>query len=285
MKNIFLEDFNLDILIALIKNVGLEVMEIYESNDFQTTYKSDNTPLTKADLITNNLLCKSLKELYPKIPIISEESTLPSFESLETCEFFWCLDPIDGTKEFIKKSGEFTINIGLVYKGLPVLGLVYAPVFKKLYFAKAGEGAFLELDDLLFTLPLKSQVEEQIKNKNTKEFKILASKNNLNIQTQDFINSIKISNKILVQKGSSLKLCEVASGEGDIYPKFSTTMCWDTCASHAILLECKKDIFIYKQEVPNINSKESRYSVSELIENDFKNQNFLACSKDALKFI
>ncbi len=285
MQSISLKDFSLDALISLIKSVGVEVLKIYESNNFQTTMKSDNTPLTRADLITNDLLCKSLIKLYPKILIISEESALPSYEKLKTCDFFWCLDPIDGTKEFIKKSGEFTINIGLVHKGLPVLGLVYAPVFKKLYYAKKGEGVFLELDDLLFTLPLQNQAENQEKNENTEEFKILASKNNLNKKTQDFINSIKMPRKILIQKGSSIKLCEVASNEGDIYPKFSTTMCWDICASHAILLECKKDIFIYKKEQASVAFEKLRYDASELIKNDFKNPNFLACSKDILTLI
>lgn len=139
LKNVNIED---------IKNIALKagqiIMEIY-NKDFTVEYKDDKSPLTEADTKSNEFICKALEELYPNIPIMSEENKQVDYEIRKYWEYYWCIDPIDGTKEFIKKNDEFTVNIALIHKDTPVLGVVYAPAIDKIYWAKKNEGAYLEV--------------------------------------------------------------------------------------------------------------------------------------------
>jgi len=226
-----------------IKSIALEagdaIMEIYE-NDFQgkqafaVEYKDDKSPLTKADLKSNEIICKRLTELYPKIPILSEENKEVAYKERKNWEYYWCIDPIDGTKEFIKKNGEFTVNIALIHKNKPVLGVVYAPVLNDIYFAKEGFGAF------------KNNTKLPIKRDDDK-FIIVVSKSHMSDETQKYIDEIKTKKeKVLISKGSSLKLCLVAEGLADIYPRLAPTMEWDTAAAHAVVLESGKQVVEYE---------------------------------------
>lgn len=239
ITNIKLED---------IKNIALKageaIIEIYEK-DFHIEYKEDKSPLTEADTKSNKIICDALEKLYPNIPILSEENKLVEYETRKEWKYYWCIDPIDGTKEFIKKNGEFTVNIALIYKDTPVLGVVYAPVLDAMYSAKKGEGAFLNGDKL----PLK------INTKKDEILYVVASKSHLSEETQEFINSLDTKEVVQVSKGSSLKLCMVAEGVADVYPRLAPTMEWDTAAADAIVRESGKMTYQFEIDKPIVYNK------------------------------
>ncbi|QKF81079.1 3'(2'),5'-bisphosphate nucleotidase CysQ [Halarcobacter ebronensis] len=234
IKNINIEDIK-----KIAIEAGKAVMEIY-NEDFDVCYKEDSSPLTKADLQANEIICNSLYKLYPNIPIMSEENKQVDFEIRKNWEYYFCIDPIDGTKEFIKKNDEFTINIALIEKSIPVLGVVYAPALNDLYWAKEGEGAF------------KNGIKLPIKiNKNKKSLlHVVSSRSHQTKQTQEFIDNLETKEIVQISKGSSLKLCMVASGEADIYPKLGPTMEWDTAAADAIVRESGKMTYQFENKKP-----------------------------------
>lgn len=231
-----------------IKEIALEagkvIMDIYQK-DFAVEYKDDNSPLTEADLKSNEIICSRLKTRYPDIPILSEENKEVAYKTRKDWEYYWCIDPIDGTKEFIKKNGEFTVNIALIHKDTPVLGVVYAPDLKDIYSAKQGKGAFKNGQKL----PL------QINHTPEKYLRVVASKSHLSEETQAFIDDLAGTTESIeqVSKGSSLKLCMVAEGEADIYPRLAPTMEWDTAAAHAVVLEAGKNVYTYNDNSESLN--------------------------------
>ena len=229
-----LNKINLKEIISISQKAGNEIMKIYQK-DFQIEYKDDKSPLTEADTKSNEIICNALIELYPNIPILSEENKVIEYETRKDWEYYWCIDPIDGTKEFIKKNDEFTVNIALIHKNTPVLGVVYAPAIDAMYSAKKGEGAFLNGQKL----PIKVN-----KNRSEKLF-VVASKSHLSEETQDFIDNLEAQEIEQVSKGSSLKLCMVATGEADIYPRLAPTMEWDTAAADAVVRESGKITYQY----------------------------------------
>ena len=242
-----------------IKRIALEagaaIMEIYKQ-DFGVEYKEDQSPLTQADLKANAIICDALQKLYPMIPIMSEENKQTPFEIRKNWEYYWCIDPIDGTKEFIKKNDEFTVNIALLHHNIPVLGVVYAPALGEMYYAKKSEGAFFEqLDDLHSIIKKKKLPFVQ-----KEEFKVVASKSHLSKETEDFINKLSVDYPFLTiqSRGSSLKLCMVATGEADIYPRLAPTMEWDTAAADAIVREAGRMTYQYPLtvEFPLLYNKE-----------------------------
>jgi len=224
---------------------GKEVIEIY-NKDFEVEYKDDKSPLTIADLKSNEIICQSLISLYPDIPILSEENKTIEYKDRKNWEYYWSIDPIDGTKEFIKKNGEFTINIALIYKDTPILGVVYAPVLNDIYSAKKGNGAF------------KNGVKLPIK-RDDNNLVVVASKSHLSPETEDYINSLELNGKELIKisKGSSLKLCMVAEGVANIYPRLAPTMEWDTSAADAIVREAGKMCYDFKLNTPMVYNKEN----------------------------
>jgi len=234
-----LDKLDINHIIKIAKNAGSKALEIYNTHNLQIDYKDDNSPLTKADIQANQIICDNLKKLFPKIPIISEENKQIDYNIRKKYLYYWCIDPIDGTKEFIQKNGEFTINIALIYKNTPVLGVVYAPVLDELYYAKKGYGAF------------KNNKKLPLVKTSTNKYIITASKSHLSTETKQFINNIKTSKeKVIISKGSSLKLCMIASGEADIYPRLSPTMEWDTAAADAIVRESGKMVYQYNSNIP-----------------------------------
>ena len=242
--------------INIIKNIALDagklILKIY-SQDFDIEYKEDNSPLTTADIISNDFICKNLRLLYPTIPILSEENKEVPYSIRKNWEYYWCIDPIDGTKEFIKKNGEFTVNIALIYKNKPVLGVVYAPVLNDIYYAKQNSGAFKNS----IQIPTIRDDEKLI---------IVASKSHLTKETEDFISNIKSPKiKQLVSKGSSLKLCMIASGEADIYPRLSPTKEWDTAAAHAIVLESGKNVYKFNTDEQLVYNKNNLLNPSFIV--------------------
>jgi len=227
-----LDQIDIQDIIKIAKDAGKAIMEIY-IQDFAVEFKTDNSPLTIADRKANEIIVTSLNRLpvntllKQSIPILSEEGRSVPYDERKNWDYFWLIDPLDGTKEFVKRNGEFTINIALIHNKTPVLGVVYSPVLNVCYWAKKGEGAFKDGKKL----PLKA-------NKKRDVYKIVASRSHMSNETKDFIESIDTDKeKVIISIGSSLKICLVAEGEANIYPRLGPTMEWDTAAAHAIVNE------------------------------------------------
>ena len=241
-----LKDIKLEKIVAIAKEAGDAIMKIYKK-DFAVEYKEDNSPLTEADTKANEIICSKLERLYPDIPIMSEENKQTEYEVRKNWEYYWCIDPIDGTKEFIKKNDEFTVNIAFIHKDTPVIGVVYAPAIDEIYKAKKGEGAYKNGQKL--PLQLNKHIEEKLH--------IVASKSHLSQETQEFIDSLDTKETEQVNKGSSLKLCMVATGEADIYPRLASTMEWDTAAADAVVREAGKMTYQFETEKPMMYNKKN----------------------------
>ena len=225
---------NIQDIVTITKEAGDAIMQVYKQN-LEVEYKQDNSPLTPADKKANDIIETGLNQLSVNFPILSEEGKSIPYEDRKHWEYFWLVDPLDGTKEFVKKNDEFTVNIALIHKNTPVLGVVYAPALGVCYWAKKDEGAFKDGQKL----PLKT-----VDQRNT--YQIVASRSHMSDETQAFIDAIETSKeKELISIGSSLKICLVAEGEADIYPRLGPTMEWDTGAAHAIIQESGKSIKSY----------------------------------------
>jgi|TARA_B110000305_G_C19362892_1_gene600338 3'(2'), 5'-bisphosphate nucleotidase len=207
-------------------DAGREIIKIY-NKPFTAKMKKDRSPVTKADLVANKLICAALENINPKIQIISEEGK----KSLHSkTNIFWCVDPLDGTKEFIKKNGEFTVNIGLIKNGRPIHGVIYSPVKKEIFYTlnKCAYSAKISSKNIYSK---KKQIKVKPKN-NLKDRVLLLSRSharNIELSKKHFrTNKVKYL-------GSSIKFCYIANGLGNIYPRLGPTMEWDTAAGHAIL--------------------------------------------------
>ena len=217
------------LLIALESaiNAGSEIMKIYESDNFEIEVKEDASPLTKADKTAHQIITKYLSKTG--LPILSEEGKHIPFEDRNSWGKFWMVDPIDGTKEFIKRNGEFTINIALIYQQKPILGVVYAPALHELYYAQNTLGAF-KINTTL-NIDLNNILSDSIKlpvSKTNNIYTIVASRSHLSKETTDFIEQLKndYDEIEMISRGSSLKFCLVAEGAADCYPRFAPTMEW-----------------------------------------------------------
>lgn len=217
---------------------GEEILKIY-NKDFNIEFKADKSPLTEADLVSNNIIVHSLQET--NIPIISEENKLFPYEIRKEWSSCWIIDPIDGTKEFIKKNGEFTVNVALVVEGVCKLGIIYVPATKLLYYTDENKtNAFKTIipDQYDIDMSFLFKGQDFIKPRLQNRFKqtIVGSRSHMNDATMQYVNDIKQSGKEieLICKGSSLKFCLVAEGKADVYPRFAPTMEWDTAAGQAI---------------------------------------------------
>ncbi len=226
----------LKIAIEAAIEASKKILEIYK-NDFEVLIKDDKSPLTAADIASNKIIKNYLEK--SNIPILSEEGIHTAYETRKNWELVWIVDPIDGTKEFIKKNGEFTVNIALVKVNEPILGVIVAPVLNQIYFShyKLGSFKYENLDLVKYDINqiIKSSIRLPIKKENN-DYKVVASRSHLSKETENFINEIKLSKKNIkiVSIGSSLKLCLVAEGKADCYPRHAPTMEWDTAAGHAI---------------------------------------------------
>lgn len=225
-------------------DAGLAILQVYQSDDFDVQIKNDASPLTRADCVSHNIIQRCLSD-YDQ-PILSEEEGNIEYAGRKNWNRFWLIDPLDGTKEFIKRNGEFTVNIALIEEGVPVLGVVFAPVMDELYFASRGLGAFKILHasgveassleafcDAAILLPRVSY------DKNKRPYTIVGSRSHLSAQFESFVaEKMKIHGNIDVRSiGSSLKICLVAEGTADVYPRLGPTMEWDTAAGHAVASE------------------------------------------------
>ena len=244
----------IEIAIKASIEAGKAIMEIYDT-DFKIEYKDDNSPLTTADNASHHVIMTYLQST--KLPVLSEEGKQLPFEKRKAWHQFWLVDPLDGTKEFIKRNGEFTVNIALVENGIPVAGVIYVPVTDVLYTGIKSEGAF----KLKGTGDFKCLVEELKKKavflpeiKKTDAFMVVASRSHLSAETEAFIKNLKKDHTHIqiVSKGSSLKLCLIAEGAADIYPRFAPTMEWDTGAGHAIVSAAGGKVVLAEDEKTNV---------------------------------
>jgi 3'(2'), 5'-bisphosphate nucleotidase len=220
-------NFLLHKAIAAAESACKEILEVYHSDDFQTEAKGDKSPLTLADKRAHNAIVKTLEQT--EIPVLSEEGKDIPYEQRKNWKRFWMVDPLDGTKEFIKRNGEFTVNIALIENNKPVMGVVAVPVSGEVFYGMVGEGAYLKQDN---KVKQKLQVSKPA-DLSAQHVLVVASRSHLNEETQAFIN--KLDKPQLVSAGSSLKFMLIAKAEADIYPRFAPTMEWDTAAAHAIM--------------------------------------------------
>jgi len=240
---------------------GNVIMEVYDSADFETEFKKDDSPLTRADLESNKVIMSYLTKT--DIPIISEEKKNLDYRERKNWEICWMVDPLDGTKEFIKRNGEFTVNIALIKNETPILGVIYVPVTQELYYANVEEGkSYKIVVDNTKELPgnLFDQ-ENQLAHaeKSGSKIKVVGSRSHMNDQTEQFIEELKSEGKEveIVSKGSSLKFCIVAEGKADIYPRVAPTMEWDTAAGHAICTAMALEVTNWETGKPLTYNKEN----------------------------
>jgi len=249
----------LKVAIVASLEAGKEIMKVYESGDFQTVVKSDNSPLTIADTKAHDVIFRHLKKTG--ILTLSEEGRDIPYDERRKEDTIWIVDPIDGTKEFIKKNGEFTVNVALVKDHIPVLGVIYVPAQETLYYSLSGMGAFKVavtdgLDASWGDIVARSQ-KLPLRNANSR-FAVVGSKSHMNEETYSFIDSLEKEHGPIdfVSKGSSLKLCMVAEGVADLYPRFAPTMEWDTAAGTAIILASGGTVINYETGMPLLYNRE-----------------------------
>lgn len=242
---------------------GEEILSIYNDpdSDFQIERKADHSPLTIADRKAHDIISRILQDT--PFPILSEEGRSLPYEERRNWEALWIVDPLDGTKEFIKRNGEFTVNIALVRYSVPVLGVIYLPVKQELYFAAENLGAYKQSGiTALDHFSLDTLVEGSIRlpEKQTRDsFVIVASRSHLTAETETYIEEMKCCHgKVeLLSSGSSIKICLVAEGKADVYPRFAPTMEWDTAAGHAIAKAAGMEIYQAGKGKPLFYNKEN----------------------------
>jgi 3'(2'), 5'-bisphosphate nucleotidase len=220
--------FDVQKIIGIAEDAGRAVMEVYSGTDFNTTYKEDRSPLTLADTASHKIITEQLKALDPALPVLSEESVAVPYEERRHWKAYWLVDPLDGTKEFIKRNGEFTVNISLIEDNAPVLGVVSAPSLGVTYYASSGEGAFKKEKD-------KGGVKIGVRQRREGGLRIVSSRSHGSEALARFL--AKIGPAEHIGMGSSLKLCLVADGTAHLYPRFGPTMEWDTAAAQCIVEE------------------------------------------------
>jgi len=227
---------NLKTAITAALEAGKVILDVYQSKDFEVELKGDNSPLTKADLVSHNVIMSYLSKTG--IPVLSEEGKSISYNKRKDWHQLWIVDPIDGTKEFIKRNGEFTVNIALIENQKPVLGVIFVPATGELYFSTKEMGSYkisVNLEDYkidsFLHLAKKLPIERE-----DETFTVVASRSHMSKETESYISEMhqKHGSVNLISKGSSLKLCMVAEGQADCYPRFAPTMEWDTAAGQAI---------------------------------------------------
>jgi 3'(2'), 5'-bisphosphate nucleotidase len=249
-------------LLEIVKQAGEAIMKIY-AKDFDVQIKTDNSPLTEADRESNKIIIEALKQQHPNIPLISEENKLTPFGERKNWKRFWLIDPLDGTKEFIKKNGEFTVNVALIEEGTPVIGVVGVPAHNKIYFGVNGFGSYISENNQKIQ-PIANGTHYLQK----QTVKVVASRSHLSNETLQFVEELKQHGKQVdfISSGSSLKFCLVAEGKADVYPRFGPTMEWDTAAAHAVALYAGKSVHDYVVKQPLIYNKENLLNPWFLVE-------------------
>ncbi|OUS01703.1 3'(2'),5'-bisphosphate nucleotidase [Flavobacteriales bacterium 33_180_T64] len=250
---------NLKIAIEASLNAGEVIMQVYNTT-FDVEIKDDKSPLTEADKRANDIINSFLQPT--PIPIISEENKQIDYSVRKDWDTCWIVDPVDGTKEFIKRNGEFTVNIALVKNGTPQLGVIYVPASKSLYFADVLKNQAFKAELTIHNTPINEvlQRSKPLQTKeSTNEVEVVGSRSHMSQETLDFVEHLKTLGKDvkIVSKGSSLKFCLVAEGNADIYPRFAPTMEWDTAAGHAICNAVGVDVISKETNASLLYNKEN----------------------------
>ncbi len=256
---------NINEIIKLSIKAGEAIMEVYEDESafVNIDIKSDNSPLTIADTISNNIIVEELKRLYPEIPVISEEIESLPYAERKDWKTFWLVDPLDGTKEFIKRNGEFTVNIALISEGMPVMGVIYVPVKNEVYFGEVGKGAFKHVEDGVDVV-LKGHCLNKVKT-------AVGSRSHESPEETKVLERFSVQDKISI--GSSLKFCLLAEGKAHVYFRFGPTMEWDVAAGHAILRAAGGEVF----------KGDSTQEIFTYNKPDLRNGSFLCVGSDYFK--
>ncbi|WP_300056847.1 3'(2'),5'-bisphosphate nucleotidase CysQ [uncultured Roseobacter sp.] len=218
-----------EVMRRLSIEAGAKIMEIYDADDFDVKVKSDDSPVTAADEAADALISAGLREAFPDVMLVTEEQSATHDTSGDT---FLIVDPLDGTKEFIHRRGDFTVNIALVEKGVPTRGVVYAPAKGRMFYTEADGHSVEETGDLALDQVGPTQAMS-VSDADNAALMVVASKSHRDQATDDYINKYAV--KDMKSAGSSLKFCLVATGEADLYPRLGRTMEWDTAAGHAVL--------------------------------------------------
>ncbi len=245
-----------------VVDAAAEILQIYaDPKRFETEHKSDDSPLTAADVAANKLIVARLQELTPHIPILSEESKQAPWTERRHWQECWVVDPLDGTREFLKRNDEFTVNVALVRDHKPILGVVYAPALQHWYWAAEGEGAWYQKGQ---QVPVTIQVADKPADR---PWKVVGSRSHNTPEVDAFVE--RLGQAEMVAMGSSLKLCLVADGSADVYPRLGPTSEWDTCAAQVIVEQAGG-------QVVNAETGEAlTYNARESILNPF----FIACAR------
>lgn len=247
---------------AIARRAGAAIMEVYNSDDgLAVQYKDDDSPLTEADRRANAIIEAGLAELEPRLPVLSEESAQPAYETRRQWQRYWLVDPLDGTREFVRRNGEFTVNIALVGDGVAELGVVHVPVSGASYLGAVGHGAFRQdtgSEPVLISAGAKSDHAP---------LTMVASRSHLDRHVKRVLRRLEAEYGAveMVNMGSSLKICLLAEGKADIYPRLAPTSEWDTAAAHAVLAAAGGEIF-------NTAFQPLRYNQKE----DLRNPHFIA---------
>jgi len=239
--------FEVKKIIDIAREAGGEILKVYNDTTeaWGVSAKSDDSPVTKADIRANDLICRSLKEIYPKVPIMSEEIKNDEYSVRKDWPLYWCVDPLDGTKEFLKRNGEFTVNIALVQDNKVVMGVVYAPVLEEMYYAALGCGAYLS----------DTRIHAAEFSERDTGLMLVCSRSHRDERTVKFLE--KFDSPETCAMGSSLKFMAVACGKAHIYPRLAPTMEWDTAASQIIVEEAGGEIFTDPEVKPMAYNKEN----------------------------
>ncbi|QQR98118.1 MAG: 3'(2'),5'-bisphosphate nucleotidase CysQ [Sphingobacteriales bacterium] len=237
-------------IIQIAQKAGDAILEIY-NKDFNVEYKDDKSPLTDADKVSNEIITEALQKLTPQIPIISEENKLLDYQIRKDWTKCWLVDPIDGTKEFIKKNGEFTVNIALIENGIPILSAVGVPAQNIIYYAEKNKGTYKIYNETTIKLE-KTPIEN-----NT--IRIVGSRSHQTPELLAYVDEQKekYANVEFVAAGSSLKFCLIAEGKADVYPRLGPTMEWDTAAGHLIATESGSDVLVWNSDEKLSYNKEN----------------------------
>ncbi|MEO8743305.1 MAG: 3'(2'),5'-bisphosphate nucleotidase CysQ [Lysobacteraceae bacterium] len=232
--------------IELARDAGAAIMDVYEQ-DFEVVSKSDASPLTAADMASHRIICAGLAALSPDIPVLSEESAAIDWATRRSWSRYWLVDPLDGTREFVKKNGEFTVNIALIDGDASVLGVVYAPALDYLVHAERSVGAFHRdgASDIVLTTRRPA----------TPPLRVAASRSHLDARTAAALEKMGATER--VGMGSSLKFCRIAEGHIDVYPRFGPTSEWDTAAAQCVLEAAGGAVLTLDGAALRYNTKES----------------------------
>lgn len=223
---------------------GDKIMEIYAADDFDVRAKSDDSPVTAADEAADAIISAGLRSAFPDVPLVTEEQALSHTQDVST---FLIVDPLDGTKEFIKRRGEFTVNIAYVRDGAPVRGIVYAPAIGRLFYT-TSDGQAVEETGPFEKNAVGPTAPIAVSKPNNDALMIVASKSHRDAATDDYISMYNV--KDMKSAGSSLKFCLIATGEADLYPRLGRTMEWDTAAGHAVLAGAGGEVVRFDDHTP-----------------------------------